>query len=455
MSRIVVCSGEPSGDVMVQELVPALRTRFGSGLQLSVLTSSPIDGLEEDEVLCSAPEPMLGVSVAGTLRWKPVLEEVWKNLAADPPDLFVAITHHGFNVVLAAELKALEGATTKTLMVGPPEVWAWEVRSGPRALGPLLRWVAPRRRSLLFALGAMLNRGRSTLRFFDGIACLLEPNLKAYRRLERRHRADTLVVKVGHPFARYADPLVQERTRDAGRELRATLAPSSDDLLVGLFPGSREAEVDCLLPVMLDAVSRLRCRFGDRLKVVAAASDERRATQIRSFLDDPARRRSEAQATVVAGQAAATLSAADFGLLCSGTVTLLAACMGLPSIVVYDHGWSRSRELLINLVARKGRVSSERGADRVAYALPSAVLGERIFPELSMRRCTPEAVSALLEELIVDEGARERTRRQKQRLLGLLQPEPARAGEGKSSDTPMERVADLGLELVAGSSEPA
>ncbi len=76
MTRVVVCTGEPSGDAMVQELVPALRERFGAALHLRVLTSSPIDGLEENEVLCPAPEPVSGVAMGGALRWRPVLEKV-------------------------------------------------------------------------------------------------------------------------------------------------------------------------------------------------------------------------------------------------------------------------------------------------------------------------------------------------------------------------------------------
>ncbi len=451
MTRIVVCSGEPSGDAMVQELLPALRTLFGAGLRLRVLTSTPVDGLGENEVLCPAPEPVLGVSMAGARRWRSVLEDVWEILAPDPPDLFIAISHHGFNLVLAAELKALAGATTKTLMVAPPEVWAWDVKPWLRVVGLVLRWVARRRQSVPFFLGAMADRGRSTLKVFDGIACLMEPNLQAYRRLDRKHQAGRLVVKVGHPFARYADPAVQKRVRDAARALRATLVSSPEDLLVGLCPGSREAEVDHLLPIMLDAVNRLRGRFGGRLELVVAASDERRAAQIRRILDDPSRRSSDASISHVTGQAETILGAADFGLLCSGTVTLLAASLGLPSVVIYDLGRSLTRTLLTRLLLRRGRVSSERGAEVVGFALPSAVVGERVFPELSMRQCTPRAVAASVEEMIDNEGVREQVRRHQQRLLGLLEPSPPRAGYGTSADTPMQRVAQVALELVAES----
>jgi lipid A disaccharide synthetase len=402
MTRIVVCSGEPSGDAMVRELVPALRERFRSGVRLSVLTSSPIEGLAEHEVFCSAPEPVLGDSVAGALRWRPVLENVWESLEADPPALFIAVAHHGFNLVLAAELKALPGAATKTLMVAPPEIWAWDVRPWLRALAPPLRWIAPSRQSVPFVLQAMLDRGRSTVQLFDGIACPLEPDVNAYRHLARECRKDTLIVKVGHTFARYADTTERKRAHDAGRALRANLAPSPDDLLVGLFPGSREAEVDRLLPVMLAALSRLRDRFGDRLKLVAAASDERRAAQTRHLLDTRSRGHSPAPPALVTGRGEEVLSAADFGLLCSGTVTLLAATLARPSIVVYDREWGLGRTLLASLLLRRGRVSSQSGAAKVPFSLPSAVLGQRVFRELWMRQCTPERIAKSLEELIDD-----------------------------------------------------
>jgi lipid A disaccharide synthetase len=435
---------------MVQELLPALRARFGAETKLGVLTSSPVEGLDEHEILCEAPEPALGDSVAGAQQWKPVLQEVWKTLESDPPDLFVAVSHHGFNMVLAAELKALEGTPTRTVMVAPPEIWAWDVRTWLRALGPFLRWAAPSPRSVPWVLQAMLNRGRSTLEYFDAVACLLESNLKAYRRQAQRYRSDALVVKVGHAFARYAEPAIQERIRDEAQEMRARLAPAADDLLIGLFPGSRQAEVDCLLPIMLNGTDQLRDRFGDRLKLVATASDERREAQIRRMLDDHSRQNSAPPISLVTGQAEAVMTAADFGLMCSGTVTLLAASLGLPSVVVYDRGWSLQRRILAHLLLRRGRVSSERGAEVHAFSLPSAVLGERVFPELSMRQCTAEGVATSLDELIDDDGARTQMRKHQERLLDLLRPSPPEEGCGEITDTPMQRVAEVCFQLVHG-----
>ncbi len=68
-----------------------------------------------------------------------------------------------------------------------------------------------------------------------------------------------------------------------------------------------------------------------------------------------------------------------------------------------------------------------------------------------MRQCTPQGVATSLEEMISDEGASERIREQRQRLLGLLQPSPPTAGYGTTADTPMQRVAQVGLQLVNGS----
>lgn len=233
--------------------------------------------------------------------------------------------------------------------------------------------------------------------------------------------------------------------------MRSSLAPSPGDLLVGLFPGSRAAEVDRLLPIMLESVDRIRGRFGDRLKLVATASDERRAAQMRPMLEEHARRHSLAQIPLVSGKAEATLGAADFGLMSSGTMTLLAACLGLPSVVIYDLGWSAVRSLLGHLALRRGRISSERGAELVGLALPSAIVGERVFPELSMRECEPRGIATALEELIGDGDSTERMREHQRRLLGLLQPEVPTAGYGTMADAPMERVVEVGLQLLSGS----
>jgi len=455
MTKIVVCSGEPSGDAMVRELVPALRGRFGPDLRLRVLTSSPIAEVEEHEILCDAPEPVLGDSVAGAQRWRPVLKKVWEIMAADPPDLFIAIAHHGFNFILAAELAALEGAGTRALMVAPPEVWAWDVRLWMRTLGPPLRLFAKQNQSVPWILQAMLNRGRSTLQLFDALACLFEQNLAAYRHLAQKHASDAHIVRVGHEFARYGDAALQESLREKGRAMRESLASLPEDLLIGLFPGSREAEVAHMLPIMLEGVARLRERFGERLKLVAAASDDRRAMQIRQILEERTQADSTAPPTLVTGQAEEVLSAIDFGLMCSGTVTLLAASLGRPGIVVYDRGWGLTRTLLAKLLLRRGRVSAERNADEVAFALPSAVVGERVFRELAMRQVQPENVARAMAELIEDEGAGERMRELQQRLLERLCPSPPEHGYGRATDSPMQRVAELGAWLLTGSAERA
>jgi lipid-A-disaccharide synthase len=454
VTTIAVCSGEPSGDALVQEIVPALRARFGPEVNLRVLTSAPIEGVADEEILCSAPEAVLGLS--GTRQWRSVLETVWKILAADPPDLFVAVAHHGFNLIVAAELEALAGKKTRTLMVAPPEVWAWDVQPWFGALRPLFLWAAPRRQSVPYVLGAMLDRGRSTLEAFDAIACLLEPNVRAYRRRRSELGSDAWVTKVGHPFARYADPSVRKRAREAGRSLRSSLSMASGARLVGLFPGSRQAEVEILLPIMLDAAERLRAVCAERAQPVEfflAASGERRAAQIRSVFDERASAAGGLSIPVVVSRAEAALAAADFGLLCSGTVTLQAACLGLPSVVAYQRGWSWAKTAVGHLLVRKGRLGPERDSREVPFALPSGVLGEPVFPELAMGRCTPDRLAAAMEELIESGDARERLHEHQERLLTLLQPESPSDGVGTAADTPMQRVAEIGHRLLAKQSD--
>ena len=448
MTYIVIISGEPSGDAMVQELVPALRDLFGGGLRLGVLTSSSVEGVAADEILCRSSEPGLGVSMQAVRQWRSVLAEVVEILTEDPPDLFLAVTHHGFNLIVSAELNAIERARTRTLMLGPPEIWAWDVRGWLRGVGAVLRWMARRRQSVPFLLGLMSHRGRSTLQLFDGLACLTEPNLLAYKSLDSKLETGRLVARVGHAFARFADEDEQERIQTAGRELRSSLVSSADDVLLGLFPGSREAEVKLLLPTMLDVAERLHERYGDRLRLVVAASDERRAAQIRQLLADPARAGFASSIPLVTGQAEAVFGAVDRALLCSGTVTLLAASLGVPSVVAYDFGWSAPRRFLTHLFLRKGKLSAEGGAEEVGWALPSAVLGERVFPEPDMGDEAVENVAESLQRLIDDDGARLRMRDVQRRLLDLLRPEPPRPGYGEGTDTPMRRVACIAKELL-------
>jgi lipid-A-disaccharide synthase len=104
-----------------------------------------------------------------------------------------------------------------------------------------------------------------------------------------------------------------------------------DELLVGLFPGSREREVARLFPMMIETAKLLRAWRGE-LKFEVPAASVKLAVQIRSLLEEAG---AHEWITVNTGGSHALMQRACCAVIASGTATLEAAYYGLPYCLVY------------------------------------------------------------------------------------------------------------------------
>ena len=123
---------------------------------------------------------------------------------------------------------------------------------------------------------------------------------------------------VGHPLV---DELEEKRIPGVAR----------DELLVGLFPGSREREIARLFPMMIETAKLLRSRRGD-LKFEVPAASAKLAAQIRELM---AAAGAGDLITVNSGESHSLMQRACCAVIASGTATLEAAYYGLPYCLVY------------------------------------------------------------------------------------------------------------------------
>jgi lipid-A-disaccharide synthase len=194
------------------------------------------------------------------------------------------------------------------------------------------------------------------------------------------HEAGVPVEFVGHPVLDVLPAL----DRSAAR---AGLA-AADETLVGLLPGSRDAEVRRHLPVLLDAARRILARR-PRTRFALPV-----ATTIPAAPVEAAVRAAGLPAVVLPGEAHRVMAAADLLLVASGTATLEAACYATPMVVLYrlsavSYGLAR---LLV------------RGVSHIS--LPNIVAGREVVPELIQGRATSAGVAAAALRLLEDENAR-------------------------------------------------
>ena len=185
---------------------------------------------------------------------------------------------------------------------------------------------------------------------------------------------------VGHPVLDVLPTLGRDTAR-------AGLVPQGGTL-VGLLPGSRDAEVRRHLPVLLEAARRITARRPGTRFVVPVAST------IAVAGVESATRASGVPVEVLPGEAYRVMAAADVLLVTSGTATLEAACYGTPMVVLYRLS-SVSHALARLLV---------RGVSHIS--LPNIVAGREIVPEFIQRRATPDALAGAALGLLGDEGTR-------------------------------------------------
>lgn len=136
------------------------------------------------------------------------------------------------------------------------------------------------------------------------------------------------VTFVGHPLVGQLPPPVSKEDFMG----RHGLSPKKR--LIGLFPGSRKMEIDYLLEPMLGAAYRLQREFFD-LQFVLARASSLRDDYFQKRLEKARAPYKELNLAVVEGDNHALLSAAEFALAASGTVTLEAALYGTPVILMY------------------------------------------------------------------------------------------------------------------------
>ena len=233
--------------------------------------------------------------------------------------------------------------------------------------------------------------------------------------------------RAGVPVAFHGHPLLEglERrfpTRDAALR-HFGLDPARRTLV--LAPGSRPNETGHLVPTLFDAAARLaRAHPGWQLAVPLAPR----------VAEEPIRRaarRAGIEIVTTRGDIFDLFSAADFGIVCSGTATLEAALAGLPMVIVYRGNW-------LNLFLARRLIRIDR------IGLPNIVLGgERCsFPELIQADAAPEPLAARVDALLRDEAA-----------LAEQRAACARVAERLAGGPTSRAIAEEVLQLARGSSQ--
>ncbi len=344
MTRIALVAGEASGDLLGAGLVQALRERFPdarfAGIGGPAMRAAGLEAWFDASELAVMGLSDVLAHLPRLLRLRRALRErvlAWK------PDVFVGIDAPDFNLGVERWLKQ---RGMRTVHYVSPSVWAW-------------------RESRAAKIGASADR----------VLCLfpMEPPIYA------KHDVDA--VFVGHPLA---DAIPLRPDRAAARE---ALGEAASAPILALLPGSRLGEIERMLPVFVEAASRLQRGVAGLRVLVPAANAQCRAAIERIAGDATGLR-------ILDGDAQRAMIASDVVLLASGTAALEAMLCKRPMVIGH-----RISGLTYAIVKAFGLLKSAH------VSLPNILAGKPLVPELLQDDCTADGLHTALLHWFRDAAA--------------------------------------------------
>jgi lipid-A-disaccharide synthase len=345
-ARLLVSSGEPSGDLYAAELVRHLR---GSIPDLDVFGLGGDRMAEQGADLVAHVRDLAVVGLVEVLRHLRRLRGVFRSLLRQVderrPDLAVLVDYPDFHLRLARELKR---RGVPVVYYVSPQLWAW-------------------------------RRGRiRTIRETVAHMIVIFPFEEALYR-----EAGVPATFVGHPLVDTVRPAADREAFLAS----VGLDPSRPLLLA--LPGSRPQEVAHNLPPLVDGL-RLVSAQRPGVQLALAIAPGLPQSVFAGTLEG-------LSITPLAGRTHELMSSANAGVVASGTATVEAALLGLPMVVVY-----RLSALTYALGRPFVRVPH--------FAMVNLIAGREVVKELIQKDFTGPRVAAEALRLLEGPGALEDVR---------------------------------------------
>ena len=368
---VMIIAGEASGDIHGSRLVMAMHKRnsglFFYGIGGRALRDAGMKILVNAEDLSVVGITEVFSKLRGIFKGISIAKRSLKEMR---PDLLILIDFPDFNLHVAATAKKLK---IPVLYYISPQVWAW--RPG---------------------------RVNKIGKLIDHMAVILPFEQQFYR----KHNIP--VTFVGHPL------LDNKHATD-----KISNEMISDELIIGLLPGSRDREIAQHLPVMLKAAGLISKLAGKVKFIISLASSVKR-----EHIEDIVKNyKVIIDFDIVADSVDKVFRQCKLVIAASGTVTLEAAISGTPMLIIYKVSaisyWLGKIMIKVNNIG-----------------LVNLIAGKEIVPELVQSKASPENIADTVLNMLNDASGLERLRNE---LSGVRE---SLGGPGAS-----ERVTEIALSM--------
>lgn len=359
----MILAGEPSGEFHGAALVRSLK-QLCPGTRITGIGGKVMAGQGADIFFSIDKLSAMGlvqvIKQIGTI--KQAFSLVKRRLKTDPPDAVVLIDYPGFNLKIAAFIK--QHYDIPVCYYIAPKVWAWNAR-----------------------------RLDTIAKVTDHVALIFPFEIPIYK-----------AKKISSTYV--GNPLVDEYPQSLPILNEDNKKSLSDDLVIGMLPGSRSAEIDKLLPVMLDAAG------------IIAKNIEKKCPNLRFLISSGIKQHEERinhivfhhpncnLCQIVTGRPKQIFDRANLLIAASGTVTLEAALNLVPTVIIYKMSFV-AYQLAQLLVKTK------------YIGLANLVVGSQVMPELIQDNANAGTISETVLSMIPELENHRRQLHQIRRRLGL------------------------------------
>lgn len=338
MKKIMMIAGEPSGDLHgsnlateLKKIMPRLEI-FGTGGER--MKNAGVNILFDLKAL--AMTGLLDV-IKNYFRLKKIQTALLDKIKKEKPDLIILIDYPDFNLRFA---KKVGRDGPPIIYYISPQIWAWR-----------------------------RHRIKLIKKYIKKIIVIFKFEEELYK------KKGVPVEFVGHPLLDIVKPSVSRE------EFLKRFGIDANKKIIGLFPGSRTGLVKTHLPIILKSAEVIHKNFPE-IKFLLSKSQ----TVDRKIYED-ALKKINLPVMLIKDGAYDIISASDFVLAISGTITLETAILEKPMAIIYKL------PLLEYILARPLLRLKNIG-------LVNIVAGRQIVPEFIQFKARPKIIADALLEIL-------------------------------------------------------
>ena len=330
MKRIFIVTGEPSGDKIASSVIAKLK-KINPNIEYLSVGGSHLQSLNIKTIFDLKDITYLGFTsvLFNIFKIRKRINTTVEEIIRFKPDILFTVDSPDFTLRVSERVKNIN-KDIKTIHYVAPQVWVWRK-----------------------------NRVKKMKKFIDHILLLFNFEKKYF---DKENLNNTFV---GHPLL--------ENENMGKTDLNNLI--SKDKKIISLFPGSRNSEVNVLLPILIDFVKLMNNKSEDYLFVFHATPENK------NLIVNAVKKFSINNIDVISDEniKLQTLLKSIFAVSKSGTISLQICNANIPSIIIYKLNF-------INFMLFKLLIN-------VKFANIINIINNReVIPELLQDECNAEEI---------------------------------------------------------------